>query len=154
MPTARYYIYYRISAPTLWCIVLPRPYIARRNLEGAPDKAALDPYLFSAKPRGLSAVHRITNTAIFRAVLSPICLPFSTPGGAWQVLVFLGVYLDLVATSPDEVVLFSPLAPWDLTFRSIKIFISYDSPHEGARLRLALGEKGCSAKSRAVARLS
>ena len=38
-------VYHRISAPTLWCIVLPRPHIAWRNQEGAPDKAVLDPHL-------------------------------------------------------------------------------------------------------------
>ena len=36
---------------------------------------------------------------------------------------------------------------------SIEIFISYDSPHEGVRLRLALEEESCSATSRAAARL-
>ena len=79
---------------------------------------------FTAKPYGPIAVHFYR----YRRVIplfsgprsGPFVSPFSTPEGAWQVLVVPGGSLDLVATSPGEVMLISPLASRDLTFHRSK----------------------------------
>ena len=124
---------YRRFAPTFWCIAFPRPHIARRNPKGAPDKAVSDISLHAAIG---TAFLQLSGTFAYSGLSWPPVRPFlqTRPPSAVRLLFpFIswrglagpsctGCGSALVATSPGEVVLISPLASRDLNYQIDRLF--------------------------------